>query len=90
MSEDGLVDGAADVFVGIKKAEDYHAEMNSAHYEDWIRFLIVLFKPYYYFYRQVSIGRGAIRVLAYIIHMPKLHHFSAPGYDFASYIRAEQ
>jgi hypothetical protein len=37
VSEDGLVDGAADVFVGVKKAEDYHSEMNSLHYEDWIR-----------------------------------------------------
>ena len=39
MSEDGLVDGAADIFQGLKKAEDYHSEMNSAHYENWIRFV---------------------------------------------------
>ena len=39
MPEDGLVDGAADIFQGLKKAEDYHSEMNSAHYENWIRFV---------------------------------------------------
>lgn len=38
MSEDGLVEGAADIFQGVKKADDYHSEMNSAHYENWIRF----------------------------------------------------
>lgn len=37
MSEDGLVEGAADVFEGVKKATDYHQEMNSDHYEEWIR-----------------------------------------------------
>ena len=38
MSEDGLVDGAADVLAGTKKSEDYHSEMNSVFHEDWIRF----------------------------------------------------
>lgn len=42
VSEDGLVDGADDVFVGVKKAADYHAEMNSTHYEDWIRFFLLI------------------------------------------------
>ena len=37
MSEDGLLEGAEDVFVGVKKAEDYHSEMNGEHFEDWIQ-----------------------------------------------------
>ena len=36
VSEDGLLSGADDVFVGVKKAADYHSEMNGMHYEDWI------------------------------------------------------
>ena len=31
VSEDGPVEGAADTFKGVQKADDYHSEMNSAH-----------------------------------------------------------
>ena len=44
MSEEGLVEGAADVFVGVKKSEDYHTEMNSQHYEEWIRYYFYIFR----------------------------------------------
>ena len=37
VSEDGLLQGADDVFVGVKKAEDYHSEMNGEHYEEYAR-----------------------------------------------------
>eukprot|EP00116_Pleurobrachia_bachei_P005441 sb/3465703/ len=38
MSDDGLVDGAADVFVGVKNSKgDYHHEMNGEHYEKWMK-----------------------------------------------------
>jgi len=40
MSEEGLVQGAADVFEGVKKPGDHHQEMNSDHYEDWIRWVM--------------------------------------------------
>lgn len=37
VSEDGLLEGAEDVFIGVKKAEDYHSEMNGLHFEDYVR-----------------------------------------------------
>lgn len=37
VSEDGLLDGADDIFFGVKKAEDYHTEMNGEHFEDYIQ-----------------------------------------------------
>ena len=37
MSDDGLVDGAADVFVGVKNSKgDYHHEMNGKHLHSYI------------------------------------------------------
>ena len=36
VSEDGLLEGAADIFIGQKKAEDYHSEMNGVHFEKYI------------------------------------------------------
>ena len=45
VSEDGPVEGAADTFKGVQKADDYHSEMNSAHNENWI---ISIFSKIYF------------------------------------------
>ena len=37
VSEDGLLKGAQDVFKGVKKAADYHSEMNGLHFEEHLR-----------------------------------------------------
>ena len=37
MCEDGIVKNTVKVFVGQKKAKDYHSEMNGQHFEEYIR-----------------------------------------------------
>ena len=37
VSEDGLLVGADDVFIGVKKAKDYHSEMNGEHFENYLK-----------------------------------------------------
>lgn len=36
-SEEGFVDGGLLIFESKKKTEDYHDEMNSEHFEEWLR-----------------------------------------------------
>ena len=37
MCEDGIVKNTVKVFVGQKKAKDYHSVINGQHFEDYIR-----------------------------------------------------
>ena len=36
MSEDGLLVGADDIFIGQQKSKDYHSEMNGEHFQDML------------------------------------------------------
>ncbi|XP_026324028.1 uncharacterized protein LOC113233205 [Hyposmocoma kahamanoa] len=40
-SEEGFVDGGLLIFKSKKKTEDYHDEMNSDHFEEWLRDSVV-------------------------------------------------
>jgi len=41
MSEDGMLEGADDVFIGQKNSPDYHSEMNGIHFEEFIKLKVL-------------------------------------------------
>lgn len=45
MSKNGLLKGAEKVFIGKKKAEDYHEEMNGIHFEEHLRDVVLKLLP---------------------------------------------
>lgn len=44
-SEEGFLEGAGLCFVGKKGTGDYHQEMNSRHFEEWFRKVLVILPP---------------------------------------------